>query len=542
MDIDEGNKAENGTHELSTKQSRYTTIFLEILSKLSDPAVLKKNILLINLLVEAPHLPDEVLDIIRSYCVVPDSLALGLSVLHKLIIRRPANREKCTNIVLKLTWHEDEKVRTDSIRLVASKLHSEKYLVNVIEAYAAKLLRSLTKNIRTEDMDELLASDSGSIQDEGESEAEKMEDATFDQDDNIKTEEKTSGSSDANKVVIKEEKKDGEEPQQGEQKSEANGEEEAQKFELTEDDTKRRILLYIALCTKKHDLISGLISTYVKSPNNIKKVLHKQITPLIRAIGTTEEVLRVLSNFPQGGETFVLHIIHILTENELPPPQLISTVKMLYEKRVQNVRFLLPIIIGLSKEEVISYLPKLVMLKPNVLKPAITRLLTTQPSPLTPQELLLQLHLVEFKGEQVHVKKIIEAIQMCLEHKALYNDHVLAVVIQQLFDGAQLPSLFLRTVIQAITLYPKLVTFSLNILTGLIQKQIWNDKVLWSGFIQCCKMTQPHSYNVLVQLPRPQLEDVLSKAPEFKEPLIAYCKRNPSGIPRATLQLLQPDS
>jgi len=48
---------------------------------------------------------------------------------------------------------------------------------------------------------------------------------------------------------------------------------------------------------------------------------------------------------------------------------LIHTVKSLYEKRVQNVRFLLPIIIGLTKEEVISFLPKLVMLKPNVLKP-----------------------------------------------------------------------------------------------------------------------------------------------------------------------------
>ena len=48
-------------------------------------------------------------------------------------------------------------------------------------------------------------------------------------------------------------------------------------------------------------------------------------------------------------------------------------VRELYHKRVDDVRFLIPVLPGLSKKEVISALPQLIKLNPIVVKEVINR-------------------------------------------------------------------------------------------------------------------------------------------------------------------------
>lgn len=50
-------------------------------------------------------------------------------------------------------------------------------------------------------------------------------------------------------------------------------------------------------------------------------------------------------------------------------------VKELYHKRVSDVRFLIPVLTGLEKKEIIAVLPKLVKQSPNVVKEVFNRLL-----------------------------------------------------------------------------------------------------------------------------------------------------------------------
>jgi len=52
----------------------------------------------------------------------------------------------------------------------------------------------------------------------------------------------------------------------------------------------------------------------------------------------------------------------------LPSVDLVSRVRNLYAKRVSDVRFLIPVLNGLSKSEILSALPKLIKLNPNVVK------------------------------------------------------------------------------------------------------------------------------------------------------------------------------
>ena len=77
------------------------------------------------------------------------------------------------------------------------------------------------------------------------------------------------------------------------------------------------------------------------------------------------EILKLVENCPKGAETLVTRIIHILTEQSisifiplfthesflLAPPSrdLVEKVRDLYQKRVSDVRFLIPVLTGLEK-------------------------------------------------------------------------------------------------------------------------------------------------------------------------------------------------
>lgn len=105
-----------------------------------------------------------------------------------------------------------------------------------------------------------------------------------------------------------------------------------------------------------------------------------------------------------------------------------------------------------------------------------------------------------------------------------------------------LPTLLMRTVIQSLTLYPRLAGFITNLLQRLILKQVWKNKLIWDGFIKCCSRLQPQSMGVLIQLPVAQLQDALTISPELKSPLYEFAmemnKHQISHISQQVLDLL----
>lgn len=104
--------------------------------------------------------------------------------------------------------------------------------------------------------------------------------------------------------------------------------------------------------------------------------------------------------------------VHILF-SATPTQELITRVRDLYI-RVQDVRFLIPILNNLSREEILVTLPKLIKLNPTVVKEVFNQLMSTHPetgeflSPITPAELLLALHKIDFN--QCELKVIIKGV------------------------------------------------------------------------------------------------------------------------------------
>ncbi|KAJ8916157.1 hypothetical protein NQ315_016296 [Exocentrus adspersus] len=315
------------------------------------------------------------------------------------------------------------------------------------------------------------------------------------------------------------------------------------KSEVWHDDfIKASLLPYVSLLPANGSLIHDLAKVYVQTSADIKRIILRLIENPVRIMGMDHpDLLKLVEESPKGAETLVTRVIHILTDKGPPSTQLVQRVRDLYNSRVSDVRFLIPVLNGLSKQEIISALPKLIKLNPVVVKEVFNRLLGFHgDSPITPTDLLVSLHLID--ANKADLKTVMKATSVCLQEKQVFTQEVLAVVLQQLMDRTPLPTLLMRTVIQGLTSYPRLSGFVMNILQRLILKQVWKQKVVWEGFIKCCQRTKPQSFAVLMQLPAPQLTEALNICPDLREPLrehlLTFTEAQRVHIPAATQEIV----
>ncbi|CAF3368490.1 unnamed protein product [Rotaria sp. Silwood1] len=446
------------------------------------------------LLSTAPLITDNALLVLKRYCQDETRSYLGMNTLRDLIFRRINMREKFLDILLDFTHNENVSVRNNAIR-IAKSLHEKEEFKQSIERHALKFLKHLT--------------------------ASQPPEALFGDDKKSST---------------------------------------IPNDTWTEDSIRLCLPLYLSLMPSNHYLIQPLATIYTAVNGDIKRVILRVLEIPVRGMGMgSPEILKLVENCPKGAETLITRIIHILTEQTPPSRDLVEKVRDLYHKRVSDVRFLIPVLTGLEKREIISALPKLIKLSPPVVKEVFNRLLglngnlnyifsaspeTSHASPILPSELLIALH--QISSEECELKTTMNATTLCLNERSIYTHDVLAVVIQQLVDVNPIPVLFMRTVLQALSFYPKMVGFVMNILQRLITKQAWKQARIWEGFIKCCQKTRPHSFPLLLQLPPPQLKHVFQTAPELRDGLLRHLRSmsiaQRSVIPSSILTVIEDNS
>uniref|UniRef100_A0A1A8J5X7 Symplekin n=1 Tax=Nothobranchius kuhntae TaxID=321403 RepID=A0A1A8J5X7_NOTKU len=420
----------------------------------------QKDGLFTKLVLEAPIITESALEVIRRYCEDESRVYLGMTTLKELIIKRPSRQFQYLHVLLDLSSHEKEKVRTTALAFL-KRMYEKDHLRDYIEKFALNYLQLL---VHPNPPSLLFGADKDT------------------------------------EVAAP----------------------------WTEEDVRQCLLLYLSLLPLNHRLVHELASVYTEAIADIKRSVLRAIEQPIRGMGmNSPELLLLVENCPKGAETLVTRCLHILTDKVAPSPELVERVRDLYHKRVADVRFLIPVINGLEKAEVIQALPKLIKLNPIVVKEVFNRLLGTQHSegsssvsPLTPGDLLIALHNID--SSKRDMRSIIKATNLCFAEKNVYTSEVLAVVMQQLMEQNPLPILLMRTVIQSLTMYPRLILFVMNILSRLIVKQVWKYPKVWEGFVKCCQRTKPQSFAVLLQLPSAQLESVFERCPEMRAPLLQH--------------------
>ncbi|OWF40642.1 symplekin-like [Mizuhopecten yessoensis] len=432
-------------------------------------------------LIEAPAVTDNAILILKKYCLDENRVVAGMSTLKELILTRPVHRHRFLNVMLESCSHDKPEVRSTAIRFT-KKLYEKPQIAPHIEEYASKMLKYLLLPKPPSEM--FPRSRSGDL------------------------------------------------PQS-----------------WIEDIIKMCLYLYLGLLPSNHKLIQELAVVYTSATADIKRTILRVLENPVKGMGMqSPELLLLVENCPKGAETLVTRVIHILTDKAAPSQELVERVRDLYHKRVPDVRFLIPVLTGLHKREVILALPKLIKLNPVVVKEVFNRLLgghgeTSFSSPLTPAELLISLHNID--PNKCDMKTIIKATNLCFSEKNVYTQEALAVVMKSLMEQAPLPTLFMRTVLQSLSMYPRLLGFVLNILQRLITKQVWKQKRVWEGFIKCCQRTKPQSFQVLLQLPSLQLKSVFESCPELREPLLNHVKsfteHQITHIPKAIMAVLEKD-
>ncbi|XP_022772986.1 uncharacterized protein LOC111315495 isoform X4 [Durio zibethinus] len=432
------------------------------------------------LLGEVPFLPDSALKLLDDLCYTDvfdvtgreirdaERVTQGLGVVWSLILGRPNNRQACLGIALKCAVHSQDDIRGKAIRLVANKLYQLSYVSGEIEQFATNMLLSA--------VDHHVAGaeflQSGSIDERGEREVGSGDTSTSGSASGIDS-MNTKSTSNSPPVV-------------------------------SFSETQRLISLFFALCTKKPSLLQLSFDIYGRAPKTVKQAFHRHIPIVIRALGQLySQLLQIISDPPQGSENLLTLVLQILTQETTPSPDLVATVKHLYETKLKDATILIPMLSSLSKNEVLPIFPRLVDLPLEKFQLALARILQgsahTGPA-LTPTEVLVAIHdIIPEKGGPP-LKKIMDACSACFEQHTVFTQQVLAKALNQMVDQIPLPLLFMRTVIQAIDAFPTLVDFVMEMLSKLVSKQVWRMPKLWVGFLKCVAQTQPHSFPVLLQI------------------------------------------
>ncbi|KAK6116065.1 hypothetical protein DH2020_008334 [Rehmannia glutinosa] len=447
------------------------------------------------LLGEVPCIPDSVLGLLDDICTKRhsgadardgDRATQGLGAVWSLILGRPLCRQACLDIALKCTTHPEDDVRAKAIRLVSNKLYTISYISEKIEQFATdKFLSAVDQRFSDSfspstdsekriggEVESAETSISGSqVSDPGISENDAVkgvQDASLNDSSNI--------FSQAHSVMS----------------------------------------LFFALCTKKPILLQLVFDNYARAPKAVKQAVHRHIAVLMRALGSSySELLLIISNPPHGSEDLLIQVLHLLCEGQTPPPDLVVTVKHLYETRLKDAAILIPIISAFSKDEVLPIFPRLVQLPLQKFQMALAHILQgsahTGPA-LTPAEVLVAIHDISPERDGLPLKKVTDVCSACFEQRTVFTQQVLAKALNQMVERTPLPLLFMRTVIQAIDAFPTLVNFVMEILSKLVNRQ----------------------------LPSPQLESALNKYPSLRGPLTAFVNQSSvkASLPRSTLAVL----
>jgi symplekin len=299
--------------------------------------------------------------------------------------------------------------------------------------------------------------------------------------------------------------------------------------EWNENAVKLCLGLFCMLLPQNHHFLLRMAEVYAKTAPQVKRMILKQIESVICELPLSSKgVLTLIHQCPKGAETLVLRLLSLLVKSGVPPREVVESTKCLYEQSGKDVRFLIPVIKGLTKREIRDALPQIVSLSSgSLLKAVIHKLVAEDHSPINMTDLLILLHDVDCTDNDDVMKAIIKATTLCLADKALISSEVLVSVIKEVVRRSPLPVIFMRTVLQTLNMYPNLVDFIVTVLDELVAKEIWNTPKLWQGFVHCCEVAKPHSIPVVLKLPKDQLHKLSQSGTSLKAAIDAHLQSLP---------------
>ena len=255
------------------------------------------------LYLESPIITEEAITILKQFVQVEGNAITVVNLMKDLVMKRPTKKLNFLNFLLEFCSHETVKVRETANQIVL-QMHSNGDFRDIIEEYSVMYLRFLI--------------------------------------------------SPTPPVLL-------------------FGEDRGRPVELeiwTEEIVKVCLYLFLSLLPKNQKLFKHLVDVYSNTKATVSvdfgvqggiKRINVQRTilrELVSAVGNipinSPELLELVETCPPGSEILVTRIVHILTDKVLPTPELVDRFRMLYKNRSNDVRLLIPVLNGLTKQEIIQ--------------------------------------------------------------------------------------------------------------------------------------------------------------------------------------------
>uniref|UniRef100_K3X403 Symplekin C-terminal domain-containing protein n=1 Tax=Globisporangium ultimum (strain ATCC 200006 / CBS 805.95 / DAOM BR144) TaxID=431595 RepID=K3X403_GLOUD len=520
------------------------TYFLGTLHQKIDLSSASDKKLFGALVLQLPRITTEVLVVLAKLFDEPNGVVLGITVLRDLIKERAVSQTPALRMLLRYTCHDDEKCRNSSIRCVANQLYALESLKEPIEKFAIHLVHSLqTATVHDDQDEESKATDTVT---EGDVEMEASATVATEAEEKAPVDTKVSVKQPAWLDAQLRAMQTSEQALATELLTFAAQHEQdmqlSKPVDNDESETLRRIELYLALCAKKPTLLAHVIAAYAHASESVRQVIFHAIEKLIKHLkqrGGTSNVVAQLHGFETNALGLVCHIIQILSvrtrsssssEDAAATEELVQQVLGLYHEHAQipdSISVLIPILPSIRAETLFPLLPPLLALPPPRLSVAITKLLEAMPPQVVaPIDLLVALHHVDLRSEPAMQKKVIQAINLCVEHRHAFPSDVLLHVCRVLVQDEKISKLALRTLILSVTAYPNLQQDMTALLEILVERHVWEmEDALWKGFVKCAALIQPASFPLLLhKLPVAQLRVVLDDEPDLRALLCEFVK------------------
>jgi symplekin len=309
---------------------------------------------------------------------------------------------------------------------------------------------------------------------------------------------------------------------------------------------KRPSVLVMALCVRRIELVKRLFQlSCQEKAESLSKAVRLNMSKLAAATAAKYGVsgaARQVAEMMSISETSMLlvfldHLVQSL-DKAMPNAEMVEACFQIQEMKAtedgkRDPRYLIPIVSGMKRVDLVRRLPEFVAADDDVFISALVRMgdrlgrhalhFRDEPDAENPSligmtlcEQLVFLHRLDFSAAGIPQKRYLAATKLCLENE-MFSDQVLMsaldVMSGQFLTGEhKLPLAFMRTNIIVISNHESLHAWLCNVLLPrLVEGTIWSDPRQWEGWMRCAHMLEQSddpavsSSSVIGKLPADQL-------------------------------------
>lgn len=320
------------------------------------------------------------------------------------------------------------------------------------------------------------------------------------------------------------------------------------------DRVRKPVVLFMALCVRRPDIIQALMEMSCREGADVlSKAVKSNMPKLTKAAsvkhGAANIALKVSDMATEKETPLLLSFLDNLAppgDKTLPSQELIDACHEIQKKKLDadgkpDSRFIIPVVSGMKREDLVNKLPEFVRGSDELFKSSLKRMserlgryiliFREEPDPsettlngMSRCEQMVYLHHLDFQTFSIPQKRYLDSIRLCLEEDEVFNDRVVQAALDYMsgkfLEGEPLPLAYMRTIILTCSKHESLHSWICHVLLPrLVEGKVYTDKRQWEGWMRCAKMlenTRDHgvsSLEAIQKLPEEQLKLYRAKYP-----------------------------